>query len=58
MPVKMIKEKDLELPYFHMAKNNMASTILIKCMAAPRLNIKMVRVIGGKTRIIREKDMV
>jgi hypothetical protein len=27
-------------------------------MAAPRLKIKMVRVIGGKSRIIRVKDMV
>ena len=54
----MIKEKDLELPYFQMAKNNMASTILINCMAAPRLNIKMLRVIGGKTRIISVKDML
>jgi hypothetical protein len=41
-----------------MAKNNMASTILIKCMVAARLNFKMVRVIGGNTRIIRVKDMV
>jgi hypothetical protein len=54
----MIKEKDLELPYFQMGKNNMASIILINCMAAQRLNIKMVRVIGGNSRIIREKDMV
>jgi hypothetical protein len=36
----------------------MASTILINCMGSPRLNIKMVRVIGEKSRIIRMKDMV
>jgi hypothetical protein len=27
-------------------------------MAAARLNFKMVQVIGGKTRIIKKKDMV
>jgi hypothetical protein len=54
----MIKEKDLESAYFQMGKNNMASIILINCMAAPRLNFKMVPVIGGNTRIIRVKDMV
>jgi hypothetical protein len=41
-----------------MAKNNMLNFILIKCMAAARLNMKMVAVIGGITRSMRRKDMV
>jgi hypothetical protein len=41
-----------------MAKNNMLSTILIKCMAAARLNMQMVAVIGGIKRSIRGKVMV
>jgi hypothetical protein len=55
--IKMIKEKDLELEYLVMVKNNMLNTILINCMAAARLNMQMVRVIGGMKRSIRGKDM-
>ena len=54
----MIKEKDLESAYFQMGKNNLPSTILIKGMAVQRLNIKVVRVIGEKSRIKRKKDML
>ena len=46
----MIKEKDLESAYFQMGKNNLPSTILIKGMAVQRLNIKVVRVIGGELK--------
>ena len=41
-----------------METNNLASIILIKCMVAARVNIKMIAVIGGNTRIMTVKDMV
>jgi hypothetical protein len=58
MSIKKIKKKDLELEYLVMVTNNMPSTILIKCMAAARLKVKMAIVIGGNSRSIRRKDMV
>ncbi len=40
-----------------MVKSNIVSIILINCMAAERLNVKVARVIGGNTMSIRKKDM-
>jgi hypothetical protein len=40
-----------------MVKNSLQNTILIKCMAAARLNMNMVAVIGGISRSVIQKDM-
>ncbi len=53
----MVKKKELESEYIQVVIKIMENGILIKNMAAERWNGQMVAVIGGNSRIIRQKDM-
>jgi hypothetical protein len=53
----MIKKKESEYTYLHLARSTQENIILINYMDAQRLNIQVVTVIGGNIRIMRGKDM-
>ena len=54
--IKMVKEKESEYTYLHMARSTQENIILINYMDAQRSNFQMVAVIGGKIRMMREMD--
>ena len=57
MSINKDYHKELELNYGELDKSKEESTIRINYMALPRLHMQMVALIGGNSRIVREKDM-